>query len=241
MNVYVPLEQVSCITGHSPQLLTWIAMNALLIQVYRYLHTLLATATATVTTVIRDQLKIGTNIEVIGAYRLGKQRQADKPRPILVRFLRHTERMTVLKNVKMLAGTRQAITPDYPKEMQDRRSKLVPIMHQLRRQQVKNCSIREQGTDFVLNADGRPYITATDLEGDSEEARQLRQQYSVRDHTQRNNRNRIHRGGNRVQQEQQGAVGGVAIRASPSESSSSDSDADSSEDDDDASQMDPMA
>jgi hypothetical protein len=130
--------------------------------------------------VLRDKLEIEGNIELEYTFRLGKQRaNTDKPRPIMVRFVRYRERMIVLKNAKKLAGTGQAIAPDYPKEMQDRRARIVPIMHQMRRQRVPNCSIREKGTDFVLFADGRPHMTATDLEGDSEEARSLRLQYST--------------------------------------------------------------
>ena len=62
--------------------------------------------------------------------------------------------------------------------LQERRNSLVPILKD-KRKAHSGCSIRAKGNDYVLHVDGKPYITATDMEGKSDEARQLREQYGV--------------------------------------------------------------
>ena len=102
-----------------------------------------------------------------------------KPRPILVRFLRYEDRMEMLKNSKSLIGSTIFIGVDFPKEMQNRRKRLVPVMSQMKRKGHTRCYIRARGTDFVLFVDGRPHTSPSDLEGESPEARDLRAQYDI--------------------------------------------------------------
>ena len=130
----------------------------------------------------RDKMNLGIwdALQFEWVHRLGKKRlPPGKPRPILARFLRYEDRMEMLKNSKSLAGHPIFIGVDYPKEMQNRRKRLVPVMSEMKRKGHTRCYIRARGTDFVLFVDGRPHTSASDLEGDSQEARDLRAQYDI--------------------------------------------------------------
>ena len=148
--------------------------------------------TAVIKGIISNKLNLSADdVAIEGAFRLGKKRsnsgRLDSPpraRPILVQFLRYMDRMEVLTHAKNLARTGMAIAEDYPKILQARRKKLIPAMLEMKRRGTR-CYIRTKGTDFVLYVDGNPYMSASDLDGDSDEARDLRQQFAGSSETRR--------------------------------------------------------
>jgi hypothetical protein len=75
--------------------------------------------------------------------------------------------------------------------LQGRRRRLIPKLKDKRRNH-EHSYIRTRGTDFVLYVDGRLHITATDLEGNSEEAKSLRAQYHARGRSPERERQRAH-------------------------------------------------
>lgn len=130
--------------------------------------------------VMRDHLELqGWDvIEVDRAFRLGKPRQQRSPRPILICFTVVTDCEMVRAKAYNLKGKRISISEDLPRELQERRNRLVPILKEKHKTNGR-CSIRSKGNDFVLYVDNTPYITGTDIEGTSEEACQLRERYNV--------------------------------------------------------------
>lgn len=63
------------------------------------------------------------------AYRLGRRKDgADKPRPIVVRFSSLSDRSKVKNASRRLKDSKFGISPQYPREIVERRRKLVPIM-----------------------------------------------------------------------------------------------------------------
>lgn len=72
-----------------------------------------------------DQRKI----ELEWAHRVGNQRAlSEKPRPIVVRFLRLKDKLAVLDKAKNLKGTGIFINEDFPETIRQRRRELLPAM-----------------------------------------------------------------------------------------------------------------
>lgn len=67
------------------------------------------------------------NVKIENAYRTGK-RGVGKKRPIIAIFQSQKERDTVQKSSFKLKGTSYGIAQQYPKEIVDRRKRLVPVM-----------------------------------------------------------------------------------------------------------------
>ncbi|XP_062589937.1 uncharacterized protein LOC134251550 [Saccostrea cucullata] len=99
-----------------------------------------------------DLPHIGENIE--RAHRIGKvDQERDKPRPIVVKFSSYRIREKVRENAPKLAGTRFSIQEQFPKKIQEARSKLYPIMNEARRNQKRASLIRDK-----LYINGEEYI-----------------------------------------------------------------------------------
>lgn len=70
-----------------------------------------------------------TKVEIAKAYRLGKPKNdKSKSRPIVAEFSKFSDREMVRNSSKQLKGTKFGISPQFPKEVLDRRKKLIPIM-----------------------------------------------------------------------------------------------------------------
>ena len=76
------------------------------------------------------------------AHRIGRYNPT-KIRPIVVKFAYYPDREKVRKNANKLKGKAQGISQQFPKEIMDKRKKLVPIMKQA----------RENGQDAYINVD----------------------------------------------------------------------------------------
>ena len=88
-----------------------------------------------------NQLKIENakdKITLEKAYRLGKRKNgAAKPRPIVVKFRKFEDREMIRSVSNRLKNTNYGISPQYPKEVLERRKKLVPIMLKERKKNKK--------------------------------------------------------------------------------------------------------
>ena len=68
-----------------------------------------------------------SDIEFQRVHRIGPfNQQASKPRQIIARFLRYPDRERVMSNARILKGKHFGISADLPKEIVDRRKKLLP-------------------------------------------------------------------------------------------------------------------
>ena len=68
-----------------------------------------------------------SDIEFQRVHRIGRfNQQAPKPRQIIVRCLRYSDRERVMSNAKKLKGKNFGISADLPKEIVDRRKKVLP-------------------------------------------------------------------------------------------------------------------
>ena len=69
------------------------------------------------------------SIQIEKAYILGKRKNGPtKPRPLFAKFTNFKDRAAVKNSSKRLKNTKYGISPHYPREMVERRKKLVPIM-----------------------------------------------------------------------------------------------------------------
>lgn len=80
---------------------------------------------------LEQQMKFtdATNFKVEDAYRLGKRKPgANKPRPLVVKFHDGADKAKVKSASSRLKDTNFGISPHYPREIVERRKKLLPIM-----------------------------------------------------------------------------------------------------------------
>ena len=72
-------------------------------------------------------IDVASDIEFQRVHRIGPfNQQASKPRQIIARFLRYPDRERVMSNARILKGKHFGISADLPKEIVDRRKKLLP-------------------------------------------------------------------------------------------------------------------
>ena len=87
------------------------------------------------------KLENAKNIKIEKAFRLGKHKVGAKiPRPVVVKFSNLEDRASVKSASSRLKDTKYGISPHYPREIVERRKKLVPIMLQERKKK-KNAYI----------------------------------------------------------------------------------------------------
>lgn len=95
--------------------------------------------------------KIGTEIDKdkdleeakrIGIYKAGGSR------PIIIKLVKHSKKMEILKNAKNLKGSKIWINEDYPKEIQEERKQLIPRMKEARQ---KGCMAQIKYNKLVIN------------------------------------------------------------------------------------------
>lgn len=76
-----------------------------------------------------EQLQLDhTKIEMDWAYRTGKSTSSERPRPIVVRFLRMKDKLAVLNKSKNLKGSGIYINEDFPEAIRQKRKELLPAM-----------------------------------------------------------------------------------------------------------------
>ena len=91
-------------------------------------------------------------ISIERAHRLGKVREDNKPRPIIVKFSFHKDKERILAKGRTLAGTNFGLSQDFPREIVDIRKELIKVM--------KDARKNGQDTKLVydkLYIDGRRY------------------------------------------------------------------------------------
>ena len=94
---------------------------------------------------IENELEISNakvEIKLHRAHRVGRFNPT-KIRPIVAKFAYYPDREKVRRNANKLQGKPQGISQQFPKEIMDRRKKLVPIMKEA----------REKGQDAYISVD----------------------------------------------------------------------------------------
>ncbi|CAC5395644.1 unnamed protein product [Mytilus coruscus] len=95
----------------------------------------------TVGRICEDKLKLNDVKHTITiAHRLG-QKKAEQTRPIIVRFNYSKSRSKVRSNSYMLKNTNFGISQQYPKDVNDRRKRLVPMYKEAKLQKRKPFSL----------------------------------------------------------------------------------------------------
>ncbi len=59
-----------------------------------------------ITMILKEKLQLQHKVEVKRAQRVGKPREGDKPRPVVIKLLRYKDRDAILQCAKSLKGTR---------------------------------------------------------------------------------------------------------------------------------------
>ena len=86
----------------------------------------------------REQLKIaGDNFTILKCHRLPGRKVSNRPPPIICRFLYPRERESVWEAKKELKGTSYFLREHFPSIVNQRRSKLLPIMKEAKAQNMK--------------------------------------------------------------------------------------------------------
>lgn len=83
--------------------------------------------------VLFEKLNIQRNLELERVFRSGRRRdEKDRPRPILVKFQKHKDKVEVLQKAKCLKGTKIFINEDFTDAVRLRRKELLPKMRAAR-------------------------------------------------------------------------------------------------------------
>lgn len=92
---------------------------------------------------LQNRLNIdGNNIYLTRAHRTGKfVRNRYQARPIIVNFRDYNDTEYIMSKVRLLKGTKQSIDYDYPREIQEARSRLWPKLKELRKQYPEAKSV----------------------------------------------------------------------------------------------------
>ncbi|VDI48218.1 Hypothetical predicted protein [Mytilus galloprovincialis] len=83
-----------------------------------------------------------TKVVISDAHRLGKK--GEKTRPILVKFATFESRDLVKRNAKNLKSTEFGVSEQLPKEIQIRRKEKLPILKELREQEIKAYFVKDR-------------------------------------------------------------------------------------------------
>ena len=95
-----------------------------------------------------------SDIEFQRVHRIGRfNQQAPKPRQIIARFLRYPDRERVMSNAKKLKGKKFGISADLPKEIVDRRKKVLPNFLLQRRRASRFILVGRNSINCLLMAD----------------------------------------------------------------------------------------
>lgn len=81
--------------------------------------------------VVAEKLQLQREIEVERAHRTGKP-GGDRPRPIVVKLLRHKDRSAILQRTKSLKGSKIFINEDFTEAVRRKRKELMPDLRAAR-------------------------------------------------------------------------------------------------------------
>ena len=97
-------------------------------------HEKWATSEEKIRKIISEKLKLDhKQMEIERAHRSGKPHgQGDKPRSIVVKFLRNKDKLAVLEKAKLLKGTNIFINEDYSEAVRLKRKELIPALKEAR-------------------------------------------------------------------------------------------------------------
>lgn len=98
-----------------------------------------------------SELEIMEDVSIEIAHRIGK-RESGKIRPIVVKFTRFPQRELVRKSAFKLKNTDLSISEQFPREIQDRRKQLLPVLKQAKANNRKMGFVKDK-----LFIDGRLY------------------------------------------------------------------------------------
>lgn len=98
-----------------------------------------------------SELEIMEDVSIERAHRIGK-RESGKIRPIVVKFTRFPQRELVRKSAYKLKNTDLSISEQFPREIQDRRKQLLPVLKQAKANNRKTVFVKDK-----LFIDGRLY------------------------------------------------------------------------------------
>lgn len=98
-----------------------------------------------------SELEIMEDVSIERAHRIGK-RESGKIRPIVVKFTRFPQRELVRKSAFKLKNTDLSISEQFPREIQDRRKQLLPVLKQAKANNRKTVFVKDK-----LFIDGRLY------------------------------------------------------------------------------------
>ena len=111
--------------------------------------------------IIRTNLEIEEEIQLERAHRLGRKHD-QRPRPIVAKFNRYPQRELVRKTASKLKGTSISLGEQFPKEIQERRKQLLPILRREKERGKRVALVKDK-----LYIDGRPYHQVTDTYTDT--------------------------------------------------------------------------
>lgn len=101
--------------------------------------------------ICRSSLNITDDVLIERAHRIGRPND-NRPRPIVAKFSRFPQREVVRKSAFKLKGANISIGEQFPKIIQERRKKLLPVMKEASDRQRKAVLIKDK-----LFIDGKPY------------------------------------------------------------------------------------
>lgn len=70
-------------------------------------------------------------------YRLGKKRNDNSPRPLVIRFLCLHKKENIMKNWKFFAAKKIDVFEDFPAEIRERRKELIPMVKALKQRGIR--------------------------------------------------------------------------------------------------------
>lgn len=82
--------------------------------------------------VLKDKLQMQKSVEIERAHRTGKPGGREKPRPIVVKLLRHKDKSDILQRAKLLKGSKIYINEDFTDAVRNKRKELMPELRAAR-------------------------------------------------------------------------------------------------------------
>lgn len=83
-------------------------------------------------------------VNIEQAYRIGKRNSKPGPRPIVARFLRYQDKEEIRKSAYKLKGSKIGISEQFPKEIEEKRKLLYPILKECKKAGKKARLVRDQ-------------------------------------------------------------------------------------------------
>lgn len=81
--------------------------------------------------VLKEKLQIQQDVEIERAHRVGRS-TGRGPRPVVVKFMRHKDKSSILQRAKMLKGSNIYINEDFTESVRRKRKELMPKLREAR-------------------------------------------------------------------------------------------------------------